>query len=606
MVFCLVLGDAVKNAFVVDIKEDKTVSHLKDIIREKLGLDIPINGLELWSVNIPITKENKDTIIYSENIQELKGEELLPSETLNQRFYESASNIRIVVKTDQWHTNVSRNIANLHYQPRQQNGLGGTLLPLQKNDRSFEGIQLGDHDVSYRSEKISFLVKDLINEKVLLIRAPPYSGKTSLTQLIEHYLVSSSEYSKYRVIRVSMLWDSFVNWSTFGKFWKSIIGVDWIEWSNQCRQIPTILILDEIQMIYKQKLIINESNEASADIFWRTIKGCLQEISNIYIIMFGAYGYYSTNSAGLSTPVEIPPSKCKGLTDISFTKKELKEYVESFSTKYFKLNAHDILDFSEYIQKTTEGHVGLIFHILRYTKRTMERRIRESVLTWTDIFVYLNSHDFNWTIDECRASPRIKDLSDEQLKICEDVYLNGKFIFRSLNMGMERLVKSGILVVDGGYLYFSAPLISRSFFQQYYGSHKSAEIAPLSLYHFIVKIFTAMCNGLSGKILRETLRYGTDGSLLEQTFQKEFYKDWAIELLRDGKDMAKHSRFEPTREYKEIVKYAKHIAIIDIRNEPRKVRKLQKDFIYVSCSENYNAFKIECLDKEPLIVKTQD
>jgi len=207
-------------------------------------------------------------------------------------------------------------------------------------------------------------------------------------------------------------------------------------------------------------------------------------------------------------------------------------------------------------------------------------------------------------------------------------------------MNIQYLVKSGTLVVDNGCLNFSAPLISRSFFQQNYGSENIAETTPSSLYHFIVKIFTAMCAGPSGRILRENLVFGTNGNLLEQTWKKEFYRigtqalgrmhflsyevsavsacggqidfyvdglDWAIELLRDGKDMAEHSRrFEPAGRYEEIVRCAKSIAIIDIRSESKKIRKLQKDFIHVSCSENYDMFKIECLGKEPLIIKSQD
>ncbi|CAG8741618.1 6202_t:CDS:2, partial [Dentiscutata heterogama] len=72
----------------------------------------------------------------------------------------------------------------------------------------------------------------------------------------------------------------------------------------------------------------------------------------------------------------------------------------------------------------------------------------------------------------------------------------------------------------------------------------------------------------------ETLGFGINGNLLEQTWQKEFYRigtqifyvdgmDWAIEFLRCN-------RFEPTGEYKEIAKYAKSVAIIDIRSESKK------------------------------------
>ncbi|CAG8784988.1 5233_t:CDS:2, partial [Gigaspora margarita] len=273
-----------------------------------------------------------------------------------------------------------------------------------------------------------------------------------------------------------------------GNIWRAMEKSYWL---------PTSSNNFEIQLIYKQERGIDKSKKSSADVFWKTIKSCLQEMTNIYIIMFGAYGYNSANSAGLSTPVEIPPSKCKSLLDIVFNYEELKEYVEN-----------------EYIQITTEEHVGLICHILRHTNEAMGRWIHENVLTWEDIFAYLNSHNFNLSIDGCHASLKAKMLSTEQLKYAKI----------PLNANIQYLVKSGILVVDNGALRFSAPLIMRLFFQQYYGNHNSTEITPSSLYHFIVKIFTAMCNIQTGKILRETLGFGINGNLLEQTWQKEFYR----------------------------------------------------------------------------------
>jgi hypothetical protein len=135
---------------------------------------------------------------------------------------------------------------------------------------------------------------------------------------------------------------------------------------------------------------------------------------------------------------------------------------------------------------------------------------------------------------------------------------------------MIYLVRSGILVIkDNNNLTFAAPLFRRSFFQQNYGIVNNTESTPSDLYHFIVKIFTAMCNKLSKDILRKTLGFGSDGRILEQTWQKEFYGistqvlgrdhflsceigsvfgcegkvdfyvdklDWVIELLRDGED----------------------------------------------------------------------
>ncbi|KAF0449693.1 crinkler family protein [Gigaspora margarita] len=138
------------------------------------------------------------------------------------------------------------------------------------------------------------------------------------------------------------------------------------------------------------------------------------------------------------------------------------------------------------------------------------------MLTWKDIFVYLNSHNFNLSIDECHALLKVKDLSAGQLKICENIYLNVNTLFDPFNMSDQYLVKSGILVVDDRALHFSAPFIMRSFFQQYYRSHNSTKTTSLSLYHFIVKIFTAIYNAHSGRILRETLEFRIDRNLLEQ------------------------------------------------------------------------------------------
>ena len=67
--------------------------------------------------------------------------------------------------------------------------------------------------------------------------------------------------------------------------------------------------------------------------------------------------------------------------------------------------------------------------------------------------------------------------------------------------------------------------------------------------------------------------------------------------VRDGGDI------ELTGKYKEIVPYIKELAIIDIRNESKKDLNLKKDFMFVSCSENYDAFKIECSGKETITIR---
>ncbi|GBC21822.1 crinkler (CRN) family protein [Rhizophagus irregularis DAOM 181602=DAOM 197198] len=554
---------------------------------------------------------------------------------------------------DKGSTDIFRVIAKFGYLPRQAD-LGGMSLPSNLVIRSSnEGVNPNDPAVSLRFDIINPLVRELMNKKVILVQAPPFAGKTAITQILEHSLVNAPEYSHYRVIRISLIWRGGINWDNFGEMWEQIVGVTWKEWVRQCDKIPSILIIDEAQLIYSDKEI-TDNDEKTADQFWMTIKGLLQEVSGINIIMFAAYGYRSSNHTGFSTPVKLPKEYCKSLIDINFSPSELRTYVHKFCNSYLKLDQQSILELYKYIQVATEGHAGLVSHILKYLEVVMNN---QKALNWVEAFKCLNSKDFDSSIyTNVRAVPNVQSLKkngDGKLKLCEDTYINGKVPFSINNMDPDAsyLVKTGVLaVMDDKYLTFAAPLLRRSFFQQYYGIEDSVDIAPADLYHFIVKVFTAMCNENSGKILRETLGFGYDGRILEQTWQKEFYRigtwvlgknkflscevgsvfgcagridfyvnelDWAIELLRDGEDMQRHEdKFEPIAgKYKEIVKYAKSTAIIDIRSvnftdntrsEAKNVQKMRKDFIYVSCSKDFDAFKIESFGKETVFIRSQD
>ncbi|GBB93599.1 hypothetical protein RclHR1_00220033 [Rhizophagus clarus] len=412
--------------------------------------------------------------------------------------------------------------------------------------------------------------------------------------------------------------------------WEKIVGVNWKAWILQCNKIPSILIVNKTQSIYEDKKITSR-NRKTADQFWMTVKSLLQDLTNIYIIIFVAYGYKSSNSTGLATPVKILDENCKSLVDINFSLNMLKMYVEQFCSICFKeLDQQSILNLYEYIQMAMERHTSLVRHILMNTKSEMKQRIdnKNYRLTWEDILKYLNSRKFDNSIYSiCHAIPDVFKLNDKQKKLCNETYIKGKITYSHNNNDAVTLIKSG----------------------QIYGADNIAEDTPTDLHDFIVKIFTAMCNKLSKKILRKMLGHGSDRRILEQTWQKEFYRigtqilrknhflscnvgsvfacdrkidfyvdklDWAIELLRDGELMAKHKkRFDPIEgECKEIVKYAKSVAIIVIRSidiledcsEAKKVQEIKTDFIHVSCFKDFDTFKIESFGKETVTVRFQD
>jgi hypothetical protein len=530
-------------------------------------------------------------------------------------------------------------------------GQGGTSLIKKEQKKqeddpyTAEGIYLTDPDINQRSDLVSSLAKRLMQRRVILFRAPPYSGKTSLAQLLENYLVVNNSSKILRVIRVSLLWGMTVGkkceYDTFCDVWEMIVGIGWHKWVGQCEKIQTVLIMDETQKIYesKDKADVNMENTGSADEFWDTIKGCLQE-TNLSVIMFAAYADGVT-SAGLSTPLHIPPENSMSLTDIRFTYEELEEYVKVYCKRNFGLSSDDdiISQFIPYIDYATAGHVGFVHHILQRTKKEMQSKIRDIELTWKEIYRYLNSATFNQSINISRAAPDLDKFTVTQKQICEYVYLNKRVVFLDNNDDHKTLVKTGIFVVDNlGRLCFSAPLIERSFFQQLYGNEKRSSETPPSLYKFIVKTFTILCK--ENKNLKYSIGTGEDKRLLEQMWQKEFYRagtralgtdhflscdvgshfkskgyidfyvvglEWGIELLREGLDMEEYNRrFETTGEYKEIVEVANETVIIDIRSESKKVRKLKEGFVHVSYSDNYDTFMIECLNQEKIQLKSKE
>ena len=416
-----------------------------------------------------------------------------------------------------------------------------------------------------------------------------------------------------------------------------IVGVEWYEWVKQCEKIPTVLIMDETQMIYEsmEKVDASMKNTGTASDFWEIIKLCLRG-SNLSVIMFAAYGY-GNKSAGFSTPVHLPDLNYMSLKDIRFTDKELEEYIKVYSDRNFGLSSDDCSKFIPYINYATAGHAGLVRHILEHTKVEMHNKILKLELTWEDIYRYLNSPKFDQTINNCRAAPKLNKFTETQKKLCEHVYFRESMLFLQYDDDHKNLTKTGIFVViDDDRVGFSAPLIERSFFQQRYESKTRASSTPNSLYEFIVRIFTIICNE-SDEILKYSLGTEANEKLLEQTWQKEFYLagtralgryhflscdvgpyfkskgfidfyvdglGWAIELLREGLDMEEHNRrFESTGEYKEIVMAAKETAIIDIRSKSKKVQKLKEGFVHVSYSDNYDTFIIECLDKEKIEIK---
>ncbi|CAG8454990.1 14688_t:CDS:2 [Funneliformis caledonium] len=270
-IFCFVVGDDLERSFEVTGDDKMTISKLREIIYEKNKNDyksINARNLDLWKVDIPGDTANVKLKTLQSRSRDVDKENISIQEI------EVKSCLHLVIlatSLNQGLIDISRKITDLGYLPR-QDGLG---------------------------DLVSCLAKRLEEKRVILVQAPPYSGKTSLSKLLENYLVVNSS-KLLGVLRVSLalllLWGLSVGknceYDTFCEVWEKIVGVEWCEWVGQCRKVPSILIIDEAQKIYKDMNEADESmkNTGTAIAFWDTIKMCLQW-SNLSVIMFAAYGY---------------------------------------------------------------------------------------------------------------------------------------------------------------------------------------------------------------------------------------------------------------------------------------------------------------------------
>ncbi|RHZ81236.1 hypothetical protein Glove_122g89 [Diversispora epigaea] len=102
--FCLVKDDPKKNAFEVEIEKNKTVSFLKEKIKEKLHPlfeNIAAKDIVLWKVNVPFDDEAMEVDIVLENKEEIGVQELSrPTRKISNVFIEDITDdsIQIIIE----------------------------------------------------------------------------------------------------------------------------------------------------------------------------------------------------------------------------------------------------------------------------------------------------------------------------------------------------------------------------------------------------------------------------------------------------------------------------------------------------------------------------
>ncbi|CAG8471478.1 20193_t:CDS:2 [Racocetra fulgida] len=562
-IFCLVLGEAIRKSFPVDIDKNMTVGHLKTFIMQNMNpayTNFTARDLELWKVNIPITIENIDTKIYEENLDEYKGVRLLPNATMKIVFDEEFenSNIRIIADPEE-----------------SEEGRDGLMVISPK--------------------RLKWIIEFVENKKVTLLRSPPSSGKSTLGQMLRDYFGSLNYDSIYISLAAISGGPEIYDRRLFDNFWKKQVDFTWTEISIYKKIV--YVFIDEIQVIYGN----------GAPFFWGSLKQLLSSescLQNIRIILLGTY--HPTLDPQV-TPMEI--HNTLGLNALLLTWDEVQQLITNYIQRHATLGSPNF-NIPEPVQKAifnlTGGHPGLC----RFILTALRNQFRENGNAMEMLRFLASSSLRDSILGIARAFHWIRDwnITEE-----ESEFIRRKLLYQSnapfhadyvLNPVVKKFVKIGLFSTVGPneQMQFSAPIMR--VIPSHYLFTAPIKLGPSptrTFDEFLMRTIELM----SAYNLHQSLGNGCGNNsyLYERSWQMEWYRTattvvpvgtsisadvgavfgsvgfldfyvngehcWGVELTREGNRLNEHAtRFEIDGTYNDIP--LKQWAILDFRHHSKK------------------------------------
>lgn len=491
---------------------------------------------------------------------------------------------------------------------------------------SYDGIRIKDQHTIKRTKKVNSIIETIVKYKITFLRAPPYTGKTSIGQLIEQQLKEIYQDSYIR--RIS--WISDID---FDKLWKLNTGAPFFDWIRISKFKDVFLIMDECQSIFEGDW---------GKMVWPSIKSAE---GTIHFVIIASYGESNVKTI-LSTPVDLSSSK-KSELDINsllFDREEFEEMVTTYSEE-FPLTAKD------WIFENTGGHVGLIKRTLDLIqgefaeKMQLANNISKKESLELLIMKYLLSEHFTIQISKSRASPEISLFSDEEKQILDSVTY-GSYIYSKENLPLQKLLKFGYLTRDNDNIVFPSPLYRRCYFTERYHSNKIRTfIVEPTDDGFVLLLENCIKNFRPHQMSSEYSRHTSLGvkttQHLEVVWQMEFYRTatevigptfiapsvgrafksngfldfyidskykWAFEFTSEGSNRKEHlDRFNPKSGiYKNLLPMINKWAVIDFKSQSSvKNPRITYDNLWVVLySSDFTQYQIHRAAVQPYYIKT--
>lgn len=493
---------------------------------------------------------------------------------------------------------------------------------------SRDGLNLDD-DTSFipRDSVIRRLEKSLLEQRAILIRAPPASGKTSTSQLLYRHLYGNPDYLPILInclkCNKSMTFeDQFASVSGLNANLDTVLSA--------CEEKKVVVVVDEAQMLY---------SHITTGI-WSSLKTAIAD--NLYFVFFAVYGERVRNSE-TSAPLEFSKSAIFGLDSLLLDRCEFDQLVPLLSSE---LVGHT--EAQNRVFESCGGHIGLVttvFNELADYGKACVQVSGDLHLPEEKILTFLMSPRLADAVRGCRSFALDSYEANATVNLIAKMFLSDETVEYDPTQH-DKYIKSGIFVVKEvdttRLIMFSAPLIRRAFITMALSSRSVQTWRPFK-FHSLQEFIMACLGALKRDTLRASNSVSTAGHLNEAMFKMEFYfvasqllcgraridpevgqifktdgnalvdfyvngeYRWLIEFLVGSDRLGEHlRRFEDGGKYKKIP--CKQFAVVDfvmrssLAEKPNRSRFRDfPEYFRVIYDNSLTAFSVENQDKETII-----
>ncbi len=369
-----------------------------------------------------------------------------------------------------------------------------------------------------RAATVTAISAQLQKKRFLIVKAPYFSGKTSLAQLMDRHFKSLIEVCYITMGTAPLDY-------TWNVFFKSKSKEDWMVWVNRANM--KVLLLDEAQVTYAV------AKHATTEL-WNVVKfGFQGQHPNVAILMFAGYGPGTLDTIG--TPFQMPDAHIISLTPrpsldptkaipgLLLTQPEFDEMMTKLAQLNFKLDDPT----KTYLQHITGGHVGLLKRTLELLEEEFVNQDRLDTSLNVRVYKFLHSGKYATSIQRCRGLPDIVEIRKDKkmLRICDTILGRRKYSLATADASHKgaaaKLVKLGYVEENAsGELIFPTPLYSRTFLIARHGQvDPSADLVAPDFNSFIIEAIRRM----NHTDLQQSKSRSSNLTLLERQWQNTFY-----------------------------------------------------------------------------------